>query len=79
MDAPAADPLRPGTGHPPPCASPGTMEHQRQRDAERRPARVVTPQAKARWNRTYKLSLKGLTPERFQELLRAQGCASNCH
>jgi hypothetical protein len=41
------------------------MERQRQRDAERRPTRVVTPEAKARWNRTYKLSLKGLTPERF--------------
>jgi hypothetical protein len=45
--------------------APGAMERQRQRDAERRPTRVVTPEAKARWNRTYKLSLKRLTPERF--------------
>jgi hypothetical protein len=51
------------------------MECQRQRDAERRPARDVTPEAKVRWNRTHKLSLKGPTWERFQELIRAQGYA----
>lgn len=64
-----------GADHPPPCASPEAMKRQRERDAERRPTRVVAPEVKARWNRAYKLKIKGLTRERFQEMLKAQGNA----
>lgn len=62
-------------GHAPPCASPEAMERQRGREADRRPKRVIEPEAKARWNRAYKPSLKGLTERKFRELLRAQGYA----
>lgn len=51
------------------------MERQRQRDAERRPGRVTTPEAKRCWNRAYKLKTEGLTPERFAAMLEAQGYA----
>lgn len=51
------------------------MERQRQRDADRRPSRIIVPEAKARWNRAYKLRIKGLTRERFQEMLKGQGYA----
>ena len=64
-----------GAGHPPPCATPEAMERQRQRAAERRPGRVVTPEAKARWNKTHKFVRFGITEEQFDELLEAQGHA----
>jgi hypothetical protein len=64
-----------GAGHPPPCATPEAMERQRQRSAERRPTRVVTPEAKARWARAHKFVRLGITEERFYELLEAQGNA----
>jgi len=51
------------------------MARQRQRTAESRPTRIVSPAAKIRWNRTYKITRKGLTPEKFQVLLEAQGHA----
>jgi hypothetical protein len=51
------------------------MERQRQWAAERARSRIVSPAAKARWNRAYKMKRKGLTPEQFQEMLEAQGYA----
>ena len=64
-----------GTGHPPPCATPEAMERQRQRGAASRPQRVVTPEAKARWNRAHKFARLGITEERFNQILEAQGYA----
>jgi Recombination endonuclease VII len=64
-----------GAGHPLPCASPEAMQRQRQRTAASRPLRVITPEDRARWNRTYKLKIKGLTRERFQAMLEAQDYA----
>lgn len=49
------------------------MESQRQRAAAARPERVVTPEAKARWNRAYKFSRLGISEERFNAVLEAQG------
>jgi hypothetical protein len=64
-----------GAGHPPPCATPEAMARQRQRAAERFQSRIVSPAAKIRWNRKYKITRRGLTPEKFQEMLEAQGYA----
>jgi Recombination endonuclease VII len=64
-----------GAGPPPPCATPEAMERQRQRAAAARPSRVVTPDAKARWNRAHKFVRLGITEERFNELLEVQGYA----
>lgn len=69
-----------GAGHPPPCATPEAMQRQRQRAAAARPSRVVTPEAKARWNRAYRFARLGITEERFNEMLEAQGHAcAMCH
>jgi hypothetical protein len=46
------------------------MERQRQRTAASRPLRVIIPGDRVRWNRAYKLKIKRLTVERFQEMLR---------
>jgi len=48
---------------------------QRQRTAASRPLRVITPEARGRWNHAYKLKIKGLTRETFQAMLAAQGYA----
>lgn len=64
-----------GTGHPPPHASPAAMQKQRERAAAARPARVVTPEAKAQRNRTHKFVRLGISEERFHELLEQQGYA----
>lgn len=64
-----------GAGHPPPCKTPEAMEIQRQRAAERRPSRTVSPAARARWRRAAKLQRFGLTQDRFDRLLEAQGNA----
>ena len=64
-----------GPGHPSPCASPEAMARQRQRTAATRPTRVITPEDRIRWNRSYKLKIKGLTHEKFQEMLKAQSYA----
>lgn len=64
-----------GAGHPPPCKSPEAMERQRQRAAAARPSRVVTPEAKARWNRAHKFVRLGITEEEFNRRLEAQGYA----
>jgi hypothetical protein len=69
-----------GPSHPVPCKSPEAMERQRQRSAERRPARVVTPEAKARWNRAHKFTRLGITEEQFNQFLEEQdyACAICC-
>jgi hypothetical protein len=64
-----------GAGHPAPCASPEAMKRQRQRNADRRPERVVTYEAKARWNKAYRLKCYGLTQEDFDRLLAEQDAA----
>lgn len=64
-----------GPDHPPPCASPEAMERQRERAAARRPSRVVTPEAAARWRRAHKFSRFGITEEQFNQMLEAQGYA----
>jgi hypothetical protein len=51
---------------------------------ERRERRVgqtrVTPEARSRWNQTYRLRRYGLTPERFAQMLEMQGYAcAMCH
>jgi hypothetical protein len=51
------------------------MQRQRQRAAGTRISRIVSPAAKARWNRSYKLKRKGLSPEQFGQMLEAQGYA----
>ena len=58
-----------GAGRFLPCASPEAMERQRQQGAERRPERVVTPEAKARWNRASTFVRLGITEEQFNALL----------
>jgi Recombination endonuclease VII len=60
-------------GHPPPCASPQAMESQRRRT--RAQQRVVAPEDKARWNRSHKFVRLGISQERFNEMLEAQGYA----
>ena len=64
-----------GAGHSPPCMTPEEMQRRRERAAERAPGRIVSPVAKARWNRAYKIKRMGLTPEQFAQLLEAQGYA----
>jgi hypothetical protein len=51
------------------------VEYWRQRTAERRPERVVTPKDKARWNRAQKFSRFSLTEAQFQQMLDDQGHA----
>jgi len=56
------------------------MQALRDRAARIRPMRVIAPEARTRWNRAYKLKRFGLTPERFQAMLEAQGYAcAMCH
>src|SRR5262245_1206348 len=64
-----------GAGHPPPCATPEAMERQRQRAEDSRPARVVTPESKARWNRANKFVRLGIHEEEYNLLMEAQGYA----
>lgn len=64
-----------GADHAPPCATPERVADWRQRSAERRPDRVVTPEAKARWNRSHKFTRLGISEERFNAVLEAQGHA----
>jgi hypothetical protein len=51
------------------------MERQRQRAAERRPTRVVTSEARARWRRAHRFVRLGITEEQFNAMLEAQGHA----
>jgi hypothetical protein len=56
------------------------MARLRKRAADLRPLRVITAEHRTRWNRTYRLRQFGLTPERFQAMLEAQGFAcAMCH
>ena len=62
-------------GHSGSCIGPEGMERLRKRAADLRPLRVITAEDRTRWNRTYRLRNFGLTPERFGEMLEAQGYA----
>jgi hypothetical protein len=63
-------------GHGGECRTPAALTDRRQRLTERRREKtLVTPEARSRWNRAYKLKLMGLTPERFAQMLKAQGYA----
>ncbi len=63
-------------GHQAECRTTAALADRRERLTERRRGQtLVTPEAKSRWNQTYKLKRMGLTPEQFQELLEAQGYA----
>jgi hypothetical protein len=54
------------------------MESQRRRT--RATKRVVAPEDKARWNRSHKFVRLGISQERFNEMLEAQGYAcAMCH
>jgi hypothetical protein len=51
-------------------------DNRERKTTRRRGTRLRTdPAARARWNRTYRLSQYGLTPEEFARLLEAQGYA----
>ena len=63
------------------CRTPAALTDRRERLTERRREKtLVTPEARSRWNRAYKLKLMGLTPERFAQMLEAQeyACAMCC-
>ena len=63
-------------GHGGECRTPAALTDRRERLTERRREKtLVTPEARSRWNRAYKLKLMGLTPERFAQMLEAQGYA----
>jgi hypothetical protein len=57
------------------CRSPEAMASARQRYTDRSATRVVTPEAKRRWNQKHKLTRYGLTQADFDRLLEAQGWA----
>lgn len=61
-------------GHTEGCRSVEAMEAMRQRTANR-PRQVVTPEARRRWNQTYRLHRYGLTLEDFDGMLEFQGHA----
>ena len=60
-------------GHGGSCIGPEGMQRGRDRSARYRPMRVIKPEDKARWARKSRLKRFGLTPERFQAMLEAQG------
>ena len=63
-------------GHRGECRTAAALADRRARLTERRREKTfVTPEARSRWNRTYKLKLMGLTPERFAQMLETQGYA----
>jgi hypothetical protein len=59
------------------CRTADSLADHRERQTARRTGIRVSldPAARKRWNRTYRLSQYGLTPERFAEMLEAQGFA----
>jgi hypothetical protein len=63
-------------GHRGECRTAAALADRRARLTERRREKtLVTPEARSRWNRAYKLKLMGLTPERFAQMLETQGFA----
>ena len=67
-------------GHRGSCIGPEGMARLRKRAADLRPLRVITAEDRERWNRAYRLKQFGLTLERFQGMLGAQGYAcAMCH
>lgn len=58
------------------CRTAAALAERRERLTERRVGQtLVTPEVRARWNRKHRLKRMGLTPERFQAMLEAQGHA----
>jgi hypothetical protein len=51
------------------------MARQRERSAETRPLRVVTPETRSRWNRAHRFSRFGLTEDQYNQMLEEQGHA----
>jgi hypothetical protein len=68
-------------GHRGECRTAAALEERRQRKTARRLGQtLVTAADRARWNKTYRLARSGLTVERFEQLLEAQGLAcAICH
>jgi hypothetical protein len=63
-------------GHGSECRTAAALADRKARLTERRRGQtLVTRETRSRWNRTYKLKLMGLTPERFSQMLDAQGNA----
>jgi hypothetical protein len=63
-------------GHRGECRTAAALAERRAVLTERRREKtLVTPEARSRWNRAYKLKLMGLTPERFARMLETQGYA----
>ena len=60
-------------GHRPPCATPESMERQRQRGAARE--RFYDPDIARGWRSRHRLARYGLTKETFDAILEAQGYA----
>ena len=51
------------------------MARQRERSAECRPLRVVSPETRSRWNKAHRFSRLGLTEDRYNQMLEEQGYA----
>jgi hypothetical protein len=63
-------------GHGGECRTPAALADRRAvLTARRRAQTLTTPEARSRWNRTSRLRRMGLTPERFGQMLEAQGYA----
>ena len=61
-------------GHKSDCRTAAALAEYRARLTERRVGQTrVTPEARSRWNKAYKLKRYGLTPEQFGQMLEAQG------
>ena len=68
-------------GHKSDCRTAAALAEYRERLTERRVGQTrVTPEARSRWKKAYKLKRYGLTPEQFGQMLEAQGYAcAMCH
>jgi hypothetical protein len=63
-------------GHKAECRTAAALVERRERRTERRWGQTrVTPEARTRWNKAYRLKRYGLTPEQFGQMLEAQGYA----
>jgi hypothetical protein len=66
-------------GHRGECRTAAALEERRQRKTARRLGQtLVTAADRARWNKTYRLARYGMTVERFEQLLEAQGRLARC-
>ena len=58
------------------CRTAAALVEYRARLTERRVGQTrITPEARSRWNKAYRLKRYGLTPEQFGQMLEAQGNA----